>query len=46
VKRKHKKTEKKRCKICGDKLKGHLCRGNKIDEKKIKEILLFLNNFE
>jgi hypothetical protein len=44
VKRKHKSSEKKRCKICGDKLKGHICRGNKVDEKKIKDILLFLNN--
>jgi len=43
VKRKHMSSEKKRCKICGDKLKGHICRGNKVDEKKIKEIILFLN---
>jgi hypothetical protein len=43
VKKKHTSSEKKRCKICGEKLKGHLCRGNKVDEKKIKEIILFLN---
>ena len=43
MKRKHKTSEKKRCKTCGDKLKGHICKGNKVDEQKIKEIILFLN---
>ena len=43
IKRKHRGSEKKRCKVCGDKLKGHICRGNKIDEQKIKDIILFLN---
>lgn len=42
VKRKHKSSEKKRCKLCGDKLKGHICKGNKVDKNKIKDIIFFL----
>tara|TARA_B100000795_G_scaffold117593_1_gene87480 strand:+ start:2466 stop:3110 length:645 start_codon:yes stop_codon:yes gene_type:complete len=43
VKRKHTTSEKKNCKYCGEKLKGHVCKANKIDENKKNEIIKFLN---
>jgi len=41
VKRKHT-SEKRLCKYCGERLKGHICRANKIDEDKKREVIGFL----